>query len=652
MRAVDARHDRRALATTAEVSELEATMLARFPALGDGASFAWRATVRAEALLDVAPSLPRVALAPAASPGIAPPSVEAESDLVLTSSLGRGGMGEVWLATQRSLAREVAVKFPLAAHGAAASQLVAEARVAGTLEHPHVVPIHALGRAPDGCPVIVMKRVAGATLDRLVDDGAHPAWGALLRRFGDRESAILETILRVADALEYAHSRGVLHLDIKPENVMVGSFGEVYLMDWGCAARVDDAARAGLAGTPAFMAPEMFRADGAAIDVRTDVYLLGSTLHAALTGHPRHSGGSLAEVIGVALESCPVDYGEAVDDALAALCNRATSRSPEARFPDVAAFRDALGSAIRLRSVRALVRAVVARVAPEREEPPSTDRLQRLREARHALRPLASEWPGEPSVVEALDRVLEALVHTALALERLDDAEQALAERAVPDPTLTARVEQLREATERDRRLTELGASELRDRDARPGLRGVAAMVAFMGVNAALLVSVIGGVEAPTMLEVVATDLAACAFVTAGALAFRRKLTANRRSRATTAAFFTVLVGLTVCDGLSAYVGQSAAQSAPFALLMNSFGLAAIAVLLEMPRGPRRAAGLCSALLAVEAFASVASPHLATRWLALSTIESLGVAAYLVFDMAREAHGTGAPGSGDSERSA
>lgn len=170
-----------AIARTLDAASLDATIIARSP----------------PPFRDGKLTLP---LLPLGSPErVGPPA-----DLVLTEQLGQGGMGEVWLATQRSLGRDVAVKLPRSAARALGAALVAEARVSGSLEHPNVVPVHVLGLDDDGRPVLVMKRIEGTTLDAL-KDASHPEWPAIEQRYGDRTLALLEITIRVADALELAH---------------------------------------------------------------------------------------------------------------------------------------------------------------------------------------------------------------------------------------------------------------------------------------------------------------------------------------------------------------------------------------------------------------------------------------------------------------
>jgi serine/threonine protein kinase len=185
----------------------------------------------------------------------------------LVSVLGRGGMGVVYLARDTVLDREVALKIVDRPHGE-----INEARILARLEHPGIVPVHDYGELPDGRLFYAMKRVRGDRLDR---------WMSAERDVTER----LGVFLRVCDAVAFAHAQGVLHLDLKPENVMVGEFGEVLVLDWGIARELQIAdCRLQIAGTPDYMAPEQARGD-AAIDHRADVFSLGAILE-SIAGTP------------------------------------------------------------------------------------------------------------------------------------------------------------------------------------------------------------------------------------------------------------------------------------------------------------------------------------------------------------------------------
>jgi len=203
----------------------------------------------------------------------------------LIDRVGRGGMGSVYLAEDTALSRRVALKvldFDDPA-GELAERLGREARILAQLEHPGIVPVHDVGRLPDGRVFYAMRYVEGRPLDRHAAE--HSELSARLRLFQ-----------RICEAVAFANDRGVLHRDLKPENVMVGPFGEVLVMDWGIAKLLGERDRAGarpasesatpgsgtrhgsVLGTPGFMAPEQARGAVASLDPRTDVYSLGAIL--------------------------------------------------------------------------------------------------------------------------------------------------------------------------------------------------------------------------------------------------------------------------------------------------------------------------------------------------------------------------------------
>lgn len=188
----------------------------------------------------------------------------------IVEPIGRGGMGAVYRVGDRELGREVALKVLQVGGRGEAARLATEARVLARLEHPGIVPVHDAGVLPDGRPFYTMKLVRGSRLDVLA-----PGMATVPER--------LRLLLRVADAVAFAHAHGVVHRDLTPANVMVGPFGEVLVLDWGVArvGRDEPDADAGdaaageppegatahgtIVGTPGFMAPEQARGDYAAI---------------------------------------------------------------------------------------------------------------------------------------------------------------------------------------------------------------------------------------------------------------------------------------------------------------------------------------------------------------------------------------------------
>ncbi len=220
-------------------------------------------------------------------------------------ALARGGMGHVDIVLdvglQRRMARKV-IGSGLSSKGRNVSLFLREAQITAQLDHPSIVPVHEVGIDEVGRLFFTMKLVEGKTLDEWQDvhgpDETPLSSESLLE--------LLEIIIKLCDAVAFSHDRGVIHGDIKPPNVMVGDYGQVYLMDWGLARLKDDSAThisevlsedqsGGGGGTPAFMSPEQAR--GEAIDERTDVFGLGSLLYCALRGRPPYWGKTLADTL-------------------------------------------------------------------------------------------------------------------------------------------------------------------------------------------------------------------------------------------------------------------------------------------------------------------------------------------------------------------
>lgn len=212
--------------------------------------------------------------------------------------IARGGMGAIYSAEDPELGRVVAIKVGTAAGENALRKFLLEARVTGNLEHPNIVPVHELGGVGTDQPYFAMKLIRGVSLDRI------------FRERTQSRARMLRDFTRVCDAVAFAHSKGVIHRDLKPQNVMVGEFGEVQVMDWGLAKaegredlRSETVPQGGgtvdgtVMGTPAYMPPEQARGDVAAIDRRSDIYSLGAILYEILAGVPPYQGGNPWDVI-------------------------------------------------------------------------------------------------------------------------------------------------------------------------------------------------------------------------------------------------------------------------------------------------------------------------------------------------------------------
>ncbi|MBX7196152.1 MAG: protein kinase [Sandaracinaceae bacterium] len=529
------------------------------------------ATIRQGVLSSAPHELPATRGAmPTIDPDVTLPRLEVRSpegdnvaDLELVRTLGEGGMGVVWLARQRTLAREVAVKRLKqdGSSAAATAAMVAEARATGAIEHPSVVPVHALGADEHGAPLLVMKRIEGDSLQALVRDPGHAAWPALERRHGDRVGAIVEILARVADALHFAHSRGIVHRDVKPENVMVGRFGEVYLVDWGVALRLSERSASDelcIVGTPSFMAPEMVTGRASDVEPRTDVYLLGATLHAAITGTPRHEGYTVTEVLIGAMLSRPKRYPAELAE-LGALANRATSADKDARPASALAFREALSDFTRHRGSQRLVREAEARLATLAELP--ADRLaeatsmQALTESRFALTQALREWSDNPDARAALDRALRLMIEAQLQHRSPDVAAALLVELSSQEPALEARIEALRGELAETRRLEALARREEQERDPlRTARQRAWIAVGFMVLTVILVTlgwrSEVANDGSRGMTEVMKYDGVLLGAALVFIATMRRRLFANRLGRQTAMVLASSLVAATVSDAI------------------------------------------------------------------------------------------------------
>jgi serine/threonine protein kinase len=265
----------------------------------------------------------------------------------------QGGLGVVSVARDAELGREVAFKEIQARYAEDATQrgrFVREAEITGGLEHPGVVPVYGLGRYADGRPYYAMRFIRGESLKEAAAQLHAGKAGYTLR-------GLLARFVAVCNAVAYAHSRGVLHRDLKPANVMLGPYGETLVVDWGLAKVVGrepedgdssseltlqppsgegSLTEAGSAlGTPAFMSPEQARGEVAELRPATDIYSLGATLYALLTGRPPVQGRDTAEVLEKVRQGDwpPPRHAKAsVARALDAVCLKAMALKPAARY--------------------------------------------------------------------------------------------------------------------------------------------------------------------------------------------------------------------------------------------------------------------------------------------------------------------------------
>jgi eukaryotic-like serine/threonine-protein kinase len=281
----------------------------------------------------------------------------------LLAELGRGGMGVVYWARDRNLNREVALKMILGGAVAGPQALVrflAEAEALAALHHPHVVQVYDRGQC-QGLPFFAMEYCPGGSLAAKVKDNPLPA----------REAAAL--IEKLARGVAAAHAAGILHRDLKPDNVLLAADGTPKLTDFGLAKRFDDLGEAGtglthtgaVLGTPSYMAPEQAKGEAKAVGPAADVYGLGALMYRLVTGRPPFLGATVVETVRQVIEDDPVSptiLTPGLSRDLSTICLKCLAKDPATRYAGAAELADDLrryldGRTILARPVRAAERA-------------------------------------------------------------------------------------------------------------------------------------------------------------------------------------------------------------------------------------------------------------------------------------------------------
>jgi len=349
-----------------------------------------------------------------------------DSDLIIEYLIGSGGLGVVDAAVQSCLQRKVAIKRvrPERRSASTNTRLRHEAYLMGQLEHPAIPPIHLLASTPEGDDLLVMKRITGTGWDVLLeeefagfDDGQLDT--ATIRKH-------LAILIRIGEALGFAHSRNIIHRDVKPDNVVVGEFGEMYLIDWGIAVQLSEEhtfeAR-GFAGTPCYAAPEML-ARVPKLDVRTDVYLLGATLCHVITGHPPHMGDSTQAVFEMALQHPVPILSDVWPAPLKQICIRAMAANPDDRYSSVLAMLEDIRYFLEYGELSDLESQCDQELAELESQIVDEHISAEVYEAigtkcRLGLERLQQAWPGNDRILKKLERCLLLLCQAAISKRRL-----------------------------------------------------------------------------------------------------------------------------------------------------------------------------------------------------------------------------------------
>ncbi|MCK6491341.1 MAG: protein kinase, partial [Planctomycetes bacterium] len=418
------------------------------------------------------PGDPAAAPRPPAGVELRPRSVAAsgpaqDNDYLVGEVIGQGGMGLVRRGLQTSLGRPVALKtlrLERTATPAAWSRFLTEAAVTAHLDHPGIIPVYDLGVDGEGRPFYVMPLIDGQP------------WG---RSIGTVPLAFdLEVLLAVADAIAYAHSKGVVHRDLKPDNVMLGQFGQVLVVDWGLAVALAPGVPApapgaggARAGTPAWMAPESARGDWRRLGRATDVYQLGALLHRILTGVPPHAG---ADARAQLAEAAANRIQGRAEGPLAALAVRAMADDPADRFADAAQFRTALAEWQDHHESIALARAAGEQLERAQAAAGYTAAAHACSGAARGFAAAMRLWPGNAVAEVSLAAARLAWARLALAEGDLDLAESLLDRRHDGHEAMIARVRQARREAQLHQR---------RNRLLRRGLVAAAGLLAVVAAG-------------------------------------------------------------------------------------------------------------------------------------------------------------------------
>lgn len=289
-------------------------------------------------------------------------------------TIGKGGMGVVHKATQRELHRSVALKTPN--HPQLHRRFTEEALISGYLNHPNIIAVHNLIQGADNTLALTMPLIDGVTWDEKVkSDYAQSTDGLSNRRLNEH----LDYLLKVCQAVSYAHHKGVLHNDLKLENIMVGHFGDVVVMDWGCATHnpsvdidlpfhiLHPTSIRRPFGSPCYMPPELANGQGTQIGTWTDTYLLGAMLYEILEGRPPRHGSTLGDVIELATTGSFEPFQHCNSSTLQQICRRALAPNIEDRYQTPEALEHDLRGYFRAEQSEQLLQSVQNALAQEQQ---------------------------------------------------------------------------------------------------------------------------------------------------------------------------------------------------------------------------------------------------------------------------------------------
>ncbi|BBM86185.1 protein kinase domain-containing protein [Candidatus Uabimicrobium amorphum] len=274
-------------------------------------------------------------------------NLNCKSDYQNFREINRGGMGIIYEAQQSKLKRKIAIKKMLA--NAPKEKFLAESLVTAYLEHPNIVPVHDMEQNENDEILLAMKLVKGLSWKQIL----YPKTQEENEKATQYDQqAHLQILMTVCNAIDYAHSKGIVHCDLKPENIMIGDFGEVLVMDWGIAVDINENTKEQRTlcksdittpmGTPCYMPPELAEGRGEDISPATDIYLLGGILYEILHKEPPRKGKDLWQILFMAKEGQMPHFDETLPNELIHICRQALAKNISNRYVNVGEFKTAI----------------------------------------------------------------------------------------------------------------------------------------------------------------------------------------------------------------------------------------------------------------------------------------------------------------------
>ena len=260
-------------------------------------------------------------------------------DFKIVEEIARGGMGAIYRGYQTSLGREVAIKkiTANAQNPSAKQRFVSESKITAYLDHPNIIPVYDLGTSEDSELVLVMKLVEGKS------------WREIIGRKTYSIEKNLEVLLDLMNAIAFSHHKGIIHNDLKPDNVMIGEYGEVFLMDWGIAVDFRDEPNSNFPpkalvknplGTPCYMAPELANGEGEKLGPWTDIYLLGAILYEILMGKPPHLAEEFTIILSSVMQKIDLKWNDNIPQELKNICLKAMAFEPQDRYANISELKE------------------------------------------------------------------------------------------------------------------------------------------------------------------------------------------------------------------------------------------------------------------------------------------------------------------------